>query len=486
MKRAILIVFMLILYLSTSLYGCVSTTYEPVSSATAQSQTSENTMYVPSYTLSQTPENTPDTTKDSGAQKSISKVQSDKPPKLTVKAGSTELSAVLCGYSWSIDNGDGTSMGIDASSPIPPECVKYQVANPPVIEHDSPVTLYFEIEPYECIYHIWEDNEPVFEQSISNFTIIPDRDGLIIYEVIARWEAGRAAYAFAVRIEPEYRYNNEPIPAENIEKITVSEYIFDETYDYYSRLESNTATITDPTDINVFAEIYNSKEMEIGAVYDLRYNRDILQITMKDGNVLRFSLNYNEKNINFYDDGGFRFFINDQQTSLLFSRLLTKAMLENNAPVPDEVMPAAMPDDFDFIVTYGLGGMNVMDTFKGVYTRDLIEAGSADVPLQLSQQEMIQIYSEMKKINIMKYPYTYSPLRTVDSGLYDRSHVDPYYTYSLKLRINGRYKEIYWKNENYSVIGHSNNLKEMISSIFSIVNAKEIVKSMPTPRGGYD
>jgi hypothetical protein len=206
---------------------------------------------------------------------------------------------------------------------------------------------------------------------------------------------------------------------------------------------------------------------------------------MKDSSVLSFSLNYNEKSINFYD-GGFRFFINDQQTSLLFSRLLTKAMLENNAPVPDEVMPAAMPDDFDFIVTYGLGGMNVMDTFKGVYTRDLIEAGSADVPLQLSQQEMIQIYSEMKKINIMKYPYTYSPLRTVDSGLYDRSHVDPYYTYSLKLRINGRYKEIYWKNENYSVIGNSNNLKEMISSIFSIVNTKEIIKSMPTPRGGYD
>ncbi|MDD5702976.1 MAG: hypothetical protein PHU23_13115, partial [Dehalococcoidales bacterium] len=426
MKRAFLIAFMLILYLSTSLYGCVSTTNEPGFSATAQAQTSENKVYVPSYALSQTPENTPDTEKDNAAQKSISKDQSDKPPKLTVKAGNTEFSAVLCGYSWSIDNGDGTSMSIDASSVIPPECVKYQVANPPVIEHNSPVTLYFEIEPYECIYHIWENNEPVCEQSISNFTIIPDRDGLIIYEVIARWEAGRAAYAFAVKVDPEYHYNNEPIPAENIEKITISEYIFDETYDYYSRLESNTATITDTADINVFAEIFNSKEMEIGAVYDMLYNRDMMQITMKDGSVLWFSLNYNEKSINFYD-GGFRFFINDQQTSLLFSRLLSKAMLENNTSVPDEVMPAAMPDDFDFIVTYGVGGLNAMDTFKGLYTRDLIEAGTADAPVQLSQQEMMQIYSEMRRINIMQYPYTYSPLRILGSGLNDRSHVDPYY-----------------------------------------------------------
>lgn len=56
-----------------------------------------------------------------------------------------------------------------------------------------------------------------------------------------------------------------------------------------------------------------------------------------------------------------------------------------------------MPEDFDYVLKYGVNAKNELNTFSHTYTRDMVTDPPITVHFKLSDEEMQKIYNEMKK-----------------------------------------------------------------------------------------
>lgn len=140
-------------------------------------------------------------------------------------------------------------------------------------------------------------------------------------------------------------------------------------------------------------------------------------------------------------------------------------------------LPVSKPKDFNFIFNYGVNAKNQLDTVKGQFTKDMIREPSITVKLELSDEEMNAIYSEMKKIDILNYPESFNPK--------SNRILSPYQTYSIKIIADGREKSIYWKDESVSKTKKAVQLRELFNKIKEMIINKEEYKKLPTPKGGY-
>ncbi len=144
-------------------------------------------------------------------------------------------------------------------------------------------------------------------------------------------------------------------------------------------------------------------------------------------------------------------------------------------------MPDEKPQDFAFILKYGIGAHNELNTIEGTFTKDLILSGTTTIPLELSNDELNMIYNEMCKINIKSYPEEFRP--DYDSAV--KRWVTPCETYELLITYNGKEHQIVWVDSSLSEKTEAKNLRDLISLIISIIENKEEVKKLPEPKGGY-
>lgn len=56
-----------------------------------------------------------------------------------------------------------------------------------------------------------------------------------------------------------------------------------------------------------------------------------------------------------------------------------------------------MPEDFDYVLKYGVNAKNELNTFSHTYTREMVTDPPITVHFKLSDEEMQKIYNEMKK-----------------------------------------------------------------------------------------
>lgn len=141
-------------------------------------------------------------------------------------------------------------------------------------------------------------------------------------------------------------------------------------------------------------------------------------------------------------------------------------------------MPDSKPKDFNFVFDYGVNAKNQLDTINGQYTKDMVMDSSITTNLVLSDEEMNSIYLELKKINILKYSDNYKPKSNVRQT--------PFQTYSIKIILNGKEKNVHWKDENVSKSKEAVNLRETFNKIEEIIINKEEYKKLPPAKGGYD
>ena len=141
-------------------------------------------------------------------------------------------------------------------------------------------------------------------------------------------------------------------------------------------------------------------------------------------------------------------------------------------------LPAVKTKDFNFIFNYGVNGKNQLNTFKGQYTKDMVIAPSATAHLLLSDEEMRTIYLEMVKIYIWNYPESFNPKSNLKQT--------PFETYTIKIVIDGKEKNITWKDEKDSKSKDAVKLRELFNKIIIIINQKEEYKKLPPAKGGYD
>jgi hypothetical protein len=140
-------------------------------------------------------------------------------------------------------------------------------------------------------------------------------------------------------------------------------------------------------------------------------------------------------------------------------------------------MPEKMPDDFNFSVRYGITSKNEINTFESTVTKDLVTNGTITTDSKLSANEMINIYNQMREINILK-----------DSKLVSDSNCrrTPYSEDQWKINMNGKITSFKWSNENCVITEEAKNLEDLREFVLNIVKNKTEYKRLPEAAGGYD
>ncbi|MFA9555962.1 hypothetical protein ACERII_01455 [Evansella sp. AB-rgal1] len=136
-----------------------------------------------------------------------------------------------------------------------------------------------------------------------------------------------------------------------------------------------------------------------------------------------------------------------------------------------------MPEDFNFSLIYGTYGKQKIDTFHDLVVKDLVEDGTVEVTLQLTDQEMNDIYKKMLELNIMS--------EELDLNEENECESDPPSISVWEIEMNTNKKTI-----NYGTYCdyHQDvlNLMKLEDYIHEIVSNKEKYKSLPDSNGYYE
>jgi len=162
---------------------------------------------------------------------------------------------------------------------------------------------------------------------------------------------------------------------------------------------------------------------------------------------------------------------------IMFIFLIAFTLVGCKSTVTNNELPATKPKDFNFVFNYGINAKNQLNTVKGQYTKDMILDPSVTTDLILSDEEMNTIYLEMRKINILKYSKNFKPKSNASQT--------PFETYSIKIIIAGKEKNINWKDENVSESKDAVKLRALFLKIREIIIQKKEYKQLPQAKGGY-
>jgi hypothetical protein len=142
-------------------------------------------------------------------------------------------------------------------------------------------------------------------------------------------------------------------------------------------------------------------------------------------------------------------------------------------------------DDFDFVLKYGVAAGNIINTFEGTYTKDMVVEPDTTIDFLLSPEEMAKIRKMMVEVNVFDYPNHFDPPMS-DSGesRFGRMTM-PYPTYELKIRMGDREHEIIWHDSRESSARKALRLRKMILQILKIIHSKEKIENLPPAKGAY-
>ncbi len=148
----------------------------------------------------------------------------------------------------------------------------------------------------------------------------------------------------------------------------------------------------------------------------------------------------------------------------------------------DCVAPPHPESNFNLIFKYGVSAKNILDTFEGTYTKDMVMAPSITVNLFLTEEELDRIYKKMVEIDFFSYPekFKVSPSPGEIVGI-----VTPYSRYYFRVEYDSQIKELSWDDELIYKDEKADRLRELIKLIRDIIESKEAYKKLPTPTSGY-
>ena len=159
---------------------------------------------------------------------------------------------------------------------------------------------------------------------------------------------------------------------------------------------------------------------------------------------------------------------------VIISTCLLLVLIGCNNPTP--------PSDFNLVFKYGVGAKNILDTFNGTFTRDMVSEPSITVELSLSDKELDNIYHKMVEINFFDYPDNFSIAPSSGERYGIRT---PYYSYYFKIQYDSKVKELRWEDSIVYEDIQADKLRELIQLIWDIIEAKDEYKALPEPKSGY-
>jgi hypothetical protein len=154
----------------------------------------------------------------------------------------------------------------------------------------------------------------------------------------------------------------------------------------------------------------------------------------------------------------------------------------SSVPVTTGAVVPATPADFNFIFKFGVGAKNELDTFKGIFIKDMILDPPITTNLKVTQQEMDTIYQKMVEMDFVNYPDVFKVIVPPGSitGM-----VTPNDTYYFRVSYRSRIKEIFWNDVITNENAEATNLRSLCRLIQDIIRSKAEYKNLPPARGGY-
>lgn len=129
-----------------------------------------------------------------------SEPSSETPPNLRITVGEETVTAVRGSYQWSYRLEDGTTANKNASAAAPPELVKEKQAIN--VTPGTEIGLDFGKEPDDYKVKVWDSNTNEVKESYDEL-VLPNSDGIVIYEILGEWDQGDVSYAFTVDVRVE-------------------------------------------------------------------------------------------------------------------------------------------------------------------------------------------------------------------------------------------------------------------------------------------
>lgn len=137
---------------------------------------------------------------------------------------------------------------------------------------------------------------------------------------------------------------------------------------------------------------------------------------------------------------------------------------------------------FNLEFKYGITAGNVLDTFEGTYTKDMVADPPITIDLVLSEEEKEEIYQKMVEIEFFDYPDDFSV--DVSPGA-TTTIVTPYSSYYFRVEYDSQTKELRWEDEITNPDEKAEKLRELITVIRNIVESKDEYKEFPEPTSAY-
>ena len=139
----------------------------------------------------------------------------------------------------------------------------------------------------------------------------------------------------------------------------------------------------------------------------------------------------------------------------------------------------------NIIFRYGISGakhMNELNTFKGIFIKDMVNKDPVKTKLDLTQAELDTVYRKMVDIDFFSYPRGFQPKLEGDVI----GEVEPFSILYLEYRDGSRVKVVQWNTRYWAPEDPEyQNLKELASLIIKLIQDKPEYQKLPEPTAGY-
>jgi hypothetical protein len=149
-----------------------------------------------------------------------------------------------------------------------------------------------------------------------------------------------------------------------------------------------------------------------------------------------------------------------------------------------DTLPESRPSDFNLIFKYGYGSINknVLNTFNGTYTWDMVVDPPIVIDFSLSDDDMDRIYQWMLEINFFCYPDEFV-IPVPEDGIVSMG--TPYQGYYFRIECGNKVKVLQWEDKIIKKNEDADKLRWLIKLIRSIIESREEYQDLPAPRGAY-
>jgi hypothetical protein len=150
--------------------------------------------------------------------------------------------------------------------------------------------------------------------------------------------------------------------------------------------------------------------------------------------------------------------------------LVSLALLFALCVAPDTQAPRDPYRDFGFRFAYGLCTSEVLDTFKGTFTREMKPAPDLSVPVTLEAESLTAIHRAIADARFFVYPSEFRP------GV---PNFAPGYHYRLTVQDAGRRHSVVWHDNARPSTPEADRLRQLFTTMRQVISAHPKVQQLP-------